>query len=108
MHNGVDLAGRRNSAIRATAPGKVVFAGWKGNYGRFVEIDHGNGFKSRYGHLNKTLVKKGQKVGHRAKIGLLGSTGRSTGPHVHYEVWFEKRALNPMKFIKAGRYVFKK
>ena len=108
VHSGVDLAGRRNSAVRATAPGKVVFAGWKGNYGRFVEIDHGNGFKSRYGHLSKTLVKKGQYVGHRAKIGLLGSTGRSTGPHVHYEVWFEKRALNPMKFIKAGRYVFKK
>ncbi|MFT6582357.1 MAG: murein DD-endopeptidase MepM/ murein hydrolase activator NlpD [Alphaproteobacteria bacterium] len=108
LHSGVDLAGRRSSAVRATAPGKVVFAGWKGNYGRFIEIDHGNGFKSRYGHLQKTLVKKGQQVGHRAKIGLLGSTGRSTGPHVHYEVWFEKRSLNPMKFIKAGRYVFKK
>ncbi|MBL4720630.1 MAG: M23 family metallopeptidase [Alphaproteobacteria bacterium] len=108
LHSGVDLAGRKNIAVRATAPGKVVFSGWKGNYGRFVEIDHGNGFKSRYGHLRKILVKKGQTVGHRAKIGLLGSSGRSTGPHVHYEVWFKNRVMNPMKFIKAGRYVFKK
>lgn len=107
LHKGLDLAARKNTPVRATAPGKVVFAGWNGKYGRMVEIRHGNGFKSRYGHLRKTLVTKGQQVDHRQKIGLLGSTGRSTGPHVHYEVWFNDRTMNPIKFIKAGKHVFK-
>lgn len=107
MHKGLDLAVRKNTPVRATAPGTVVFAGWNGKYGRMIEIRHSNGFKTRYGHLRKTLVKKGQQVEHRQKIGLLGSTGRSTGPHVHYEVWFNDRTMNPMNFIKAGRHVFK-
>jgi murein DD-endopeptidase MepM/ murein hydrolase activator NlpD len=107
MHKGLDLAARKNTPVRATAPGVVISAGWNGKYGRMVEIRHGNGFKSRYGHLRKTLVKKGQQVDHRQKIGLLGSTGRSTGPHVHYEVWFNDRVMNPIKFIKAGKHVFK-
>ena len=72
-----------------------------------VEIDHGNGILTRYGHLFKTHVRKGQKLGHRHKIGLLGSTGRSTGPHVHYEILFNGKQLDPLKFIKAGRHVFK-
>jgi murein DD-endopeptidase MepM/ murein hydrolase activator NlpD len=71
-----------------------------------VEISHGSGIKTRYGHLHKTLVKRGQKIKFHQKIGLLGSTGRSTGAHLHYEVLFKKRSKNPMKFIKAGRYVF--
>ncbi|HIJ46214.1 MAG TPA: M23 family metallopeptidase, partial [Rhodospirillaceae bacterium] len=66
----------------------------------------GAGLKTRYGHLQKTLVKKGQKLKFREKIGLLGNTGRSTGAHLHYEVVFKGKARNPMKFIKAGRYVF--
>jgi murein DD-endopeptidase MepM/ murein hydrolase activator NlpD len=107
MHKGLDLAAPKRTPVRATAPGRVVFAGWNGKYGRMVEIRHGNGFRSRYGHLRKTLVKKGQQVDHRQKIGLLGNTGRSTGPHVHYEVWFKDRTMNPIKFIKAGKHVFK-
>ena len=107
MHYGVDLAGWGGAPIYATAPGKVVFAGRKGRYGKMVEIDHGYGIRTRYAHLRKVLVKRGQEVGHRHKIGLLGSTGRSTGPHVHYEVRFDGKPLNPDKFIKAGRYVFK-
>lgn len=108
MHYGLDLGGARRSSIYATASGLVTFAGWKGKYGRLVVIDHGHGFKTRYGHLDKILVKRGQKVDYRTKIALLGSTGRSTGPHLHYEVLRKGRAVNPWRFIKAGRYVYKK
>jgi len=107
MHYGLDLAGWRKAPVFATAPGKVVFSGRKGRFGKMVEIDHGNGIRTRYGHLFKTIVRKGQKIGHRQKIGLLGSTGRSTGPHVHYEVLFNGKQLDPLNFIKAGRHVFK-
>ena len=107
MHYGVDLAGWTGAPVYSTAPGKVVFAGRKGRYGKMVEIDHGLGLRTRYAHLRKIMVKRGQQIVHRQKIGLLGSTGRSTGPHVHYEVRFEGKPLNPRKFIMAGRYVFK-
>ena len=107
MHSGLDLAGRRKAPVYSTAPGTVVFAGKKGNYGKMVEIDHGNGIQTRYGHLLKVTVRKGAKIGHRHKVGLLGSTGRSTGPHVHYEVLFDGKQMDPLKFIKAGRHVFK-
>lgn len=107
MHYGADLAGWGGAPVYNTAPGKVVFAGRKGRYGKVVEIDHGYGLRTRYGHLRSVLVKRGEVLGHRHKIGLLGSTGRSTGPHVHYEVRFDGKPLNPDKFIKAGRYVFK-
>ncbi len=106
-HAGTDFAGPTGTSIFATAPGKVVFAGWRGRYGRTVEIDHGYGIRTRYGHMRKILVKVGQEVGHREKIGKVGSSGRSTGPHVHYEVRFKGQAQNPMKFLKAGNHVFK-
>lgn len=105
-HYGLDMGNVFKSAVYATAPGVVTYAGWKGKYGKLVEIDHGAGLKTRYGHLNRFFVKKGEKVKFRKKIGLLGSTGRSTGAHLHYEVVFKGRAKNPMKFIKAGHYVF--
>ena len=105
-HYGLDMASPLKSGVYVAAPGKVVLAGWKGNYGRFIEIDHGSGIVTRYGHLNKILVKKGQLVNFRDKIGLLGSSGRSTGAHLHYEVSFKGRNMNPIKFFKAGRYVF--
>lgn len=107
MHNGLDFAYHVNTPVMATAEGKVVFAGWRGGYGWFVEIDHGLGVRTRYGHLRKILVEKGQKVDYRHKIGLLGNSGRSTGPHVHYEVLVNGKPVNPMKFIRAGKYVFK-
>ena len=106
-HYGVDLGGPMNSSIFSTAGGKVTHAGWKGRYGRLIEIDHGLGLKTRFGHLSKILVKVGQEVKFHEKIGLLGSTGRSTGPHLHYEVVFNDKPLNPLKFIRAGKYVFK-
>lgn len=108
FHSGVDMVGPYKTPVLATAPGKVSFAGRRGPYGRLVELDHGNGFKSRYGHLYAISVKKGEYVDLQQKIGLLGSSGRSTGPHVHYEVWYNGKLRNPGKFFEAGRYVFKK
>lgn len=105
MHYGIDLDGPLQSPVYATAPGKVKYAGWKGKYGKLVEIDHGSGLVTRFGHLHKTLVKTGQKIKFRDKIGLLGSTGRSTGAHLHYEIIFKGKTRDPMKFIRAGRYV---
>ena len=105
-HYGLDMGGTLRSPVYVTAPGVVTSVGWNGKYGKMIEIDHGAGIKTRYGHLHKTLVKKGQKVKFRQKIGLLGNTGRSTGAHLHYEVLFKRKAKNPMKFIQAGRYVF--
>ncbi|MBC8340000.1 MAG: peptidoglycan DD-metalloendopeptidase family protein [Rhodospirillales bacterium] len=105
-HYGLDMGGPVNSSVYATAPGVVSYAGRKGKYGKLIEIDHGAGLKTRFGHLNRISVKKGQKVKFHQKIGLLGSTGRSTGAHLHYEVVFRGKAMNPMKFIKAGRNVF--
>jgi murein DD-endopeptidase MepM/ murein hydrolase activator NlpD len=107
QHNGLDMAGWKNTPIWSAAPGTVVHSGRKGRYGIVVEIDHGFGIKTRYAHLNKTLVEVGEVVSHRQRIALMGSTGRSTGPHLHYEVLYDGRPLDPMKFIKAGRYVFK-
>ena len=105
-HYGVDLGNVFKSSVYATAPGVVTFSGWKGKYGKLVEVSHGAAIKTRYGHLNKILVKKGQKIKFREKVGLMGRTGRSTGAHLHYEILFTNRYKNPMKFIKAGRYVF--
>ena len=106
-HQGLDMAGWMKSSVWAPAPGTVVYSGRKGRYGNVVELDHGFGIRTRFAHLNKTLVEVGDVVGHRQRIALLGSSGRSTGPHLHYEVRFDGRTLNPMNFIKAGRYVFK-
>ena len=108
MHNGLDMVGTRNTKIYSTAPGKVTFAGRKGRYGKLVEIDHGFGFKTRYGHLNKIFVKRGQKIKYRKKVGLMGTTGRSTGNHLHYEIVLNGKNHNPWRIIKAGRYVYKK
>ena len=106
VHYGLDMAASKKSPIYVTAAGKVKFVGWKGNYGRFIVVDHGNGFETRYGHLNKILVKKGDIVEPRTKIGLVGNSGRSTGPHLHYEIRVNGQNVDPYNFIKAGRNVF--
>lgn len=105
-HYGVDLGSAFRSSVFNTAPGVVTYVGWKGRYGKLVEVEHGAGLKTRYGHLHKIHVKKGQELKFRDRIGRLGNTGRSTGAHLHYEVVFGKKTVNPIKFIKAGRYVF--
>jgi murein DD-endopeptidase MepM/ murein hydrolase activator NlpD len=107
LHEGLDLVSNVGAEVLATAPGTVIFAGWQGEYGRLVEIDHGLGITTRYAHLKAISVEVGETVDYRDQIGLLGSSGRSTGPHVHYEVRFNDRPFNPMNFLKAGRYVFK-
>ncbi len=105
-HYGTDFGGPMRSPIYAPAPGIVKQAGTKGRYGRFIEIDHGSGIITRYGHLNRISVKRGDKVEFRQEIGKLGSSGRSTGPHLHYEIVFNGKPQDPMRFIKAGRHVF--
>jgi murein DD-endopeptidase MepM/ murein hydrolase activator NlpD len=105
FHPGLDFGGPWGSTIAATAPGTIVWAGPRGGYGNMVEIDHGYGFRTRYGHLSAVLVRVGAKVVKGSPIGKLGSTGRSTGPHVHYEVWLADVLRDPSKFIEAGRHV---
>jgi murein DD-endopeptidase MepM/ murein hydrolase activator NlpD len=104
-HEGADLAAYFGAPVLATAPGAVTFAGVKSGYGRVVEIDHGLGFKTRYGHLNSITVKAGAQVALGQKVGTMGSTGRSTGPHLHYEVYFRGKAYDPIKFLRAGQHV---
>jgi murein DD-endopeptidase MepM/ murein hydrolase activator NlpD len=107
FHAGLDFTGPFGSTIHATAPGIVVYAGPRGPYGNAVEIDHGMGIRTRYGHMSAILVQPGTKVEKGSPIGKLGSSGRSTGPHVHYEVWYDQAARDPARFIEAGRYVLK-
>jgi murein DD-endopeptidase MepM/ murein hydrolase activator NlpD len=102
IHTGVDLRGDIGEPARATASGKVTIAGWDGGYGNMVEIDHGHGLATRYGHLSKILVKVGQPVRIGETVGLIGSTGRSTGPHLHYETRINGEAVDPQKFLRAG------
>ncbi len=106
-HPGLDLAGWPGTAIYATAPGEVVHAGWYGPYGKMVEIDHGNGFKTRYGHMRKLRVKKGEIISTGTRVGDMGKTGRVTGTHLHYEIWFEDSVRDPMPFLKAANNVLK-
>jgi len=106
-HPGLDLAGWPGTAIYATAPGKVVHAGWFGPYGRMVEIEHGNGFKTRYGHMRKLRVKKGEEVTVGTRVGDMGKTGRVTGTHLHYEIWFDGKVRDPAPFMKAANNVLK-
>jgi murein DD-endopeptidase MepM/ murein hydrolase activator NlpD len=107
MHEGLDFVNELNTPVLATAPGVVVYTGSRGTFGLMVEIDHGLGITTRYGHLRATTVNLGQEVAYRQEIGLLGSSGRSTGPHVHYEVRVDGKPLDPAKFLEAGRYVFR-
>jgi murein DD-endopeptidase MepM/ murein hydrolase activator NlpD len=107
FHEGADLAAYYGAPIIATAPGKVTFAGTRGTYGRVVEIDHGDGFKTRYGHMNSIAVRANTQVAIGQKVGTMGSTGRSTGPHLHYEIFFDGKHYDPIKFLKAGKHVHK-
>lgn len=106
FHSGYDMAAAYNTPVYAPSAGVVIYAERRGPYGRMVEIDHGNGFRTRYAHLNKIDVRVGQEVGFQDLIGKVGSSGRSSGPHLHYEVWFDDQVRDPSKFIEAGKYVF--
>jgi murein DD-endopeptidase MepM/ murein hydrolase activator NlpD len=102
MHTGVDFRGNIGDPVHATAAGTITHAGWSGGYGEMVEIDHGNGMSTRYGHLSAIDVSVGQTVKAGEIIGLLGSSGRSTGPHLHYETRVEGEAVDPERFLRAG------
>jgi murein DD-endopeptidase MepM/ murein hydrolase activator NlpD len=102
MHTGLDFRAATGDPVRATANGKVVSSGWAGGYGRMVEIDHGNGLSTRYGHLSEINVKVGDQIKIGQVIGAVGSTGRSTGPHLHYETRIDGDAVDPQKFLRAG------
>ncbi|MEO8318357.1 MAG: peptidoglycan DD-metalloendopeptidase family protein, partial [Bradyrhizobium sp.] len=102
MHTGLDFRAQMGDPVRATANGKVASSGWAGGYGRMVEIDHGNGLSTRYGHLSEISVKVGDIIKIGQVIGAVGSTGRSTGPHLHYETRIDGDAVDPQKFLRAG------
>ena len=102
-HAGLDLGAPRNSKVLATAPGRVVVAGPSGPYGKMIEIDHGLGILTRYGHLDSIDVAVGDEVEFRQDLGVVGNTGRSTSRHLHYEIQIDDRAFDPAKFLNAGR-----
>ncbi|WP_370373370.1 M23 family metallopeptidase, partial [Henriciella pelagia] len=102
FHAGKDFAAYRNAPIVAASPGRIVYAGWRAGYGRTVEVDHGYGFKTRYGHLNSIDVRRGDEVTAGQRIGGMGSTGRSTATHLHYEIWYQGDHLDPERFLRAG------
>jgi len=106
MHTGLDFRGDTGEPIHATAAGTVTVAGWTGGYGKMVEIDHGNGLATRFGHLSEIDVNVGEKIRIGQVVGKLGSTGRSTGPHLHYETRINGEPVNPQKFLDAGDKLF--
>jgi murein DD-endopeptidase MepM/ murein hydrolase activator NlpD len=102
MHAGIDLAGPLGTPIYATADGIVGRSEYSGAYGNLVEINHGQGIQTRYGHMSRLIARPGQRVRRGELIGLMGSTGRSTGSHLHYEVRIDGRAVNPIPFIQSA------
>lgn len=105
LHAGMDFSARSGTPIRSAGAGKVVRAGWAGGYGRMVVVDHGNGWTTRYAHMRRIAVSVGDKVSAGTVVGQVGSSGRSTGPHLHFEVRKNGKALDPERFIKAGERI---
>lgn len=106
MHSGMDFRAPHGSQARVTAAGTVVKAGWNGGYGRMVEVRHAGGYSTRYAHMSKILVKEGDVLEAGDVVGQVGSSGRSTGPHLHYEVRLDGRAKDPLRLLKVGRKVW--
>jgi murein DD-endopeptidase MepM/ murein hydrolase activator NlpD len=105
MHKGIDIPGPKGTPIYATADGIVARSGWVNGYGNMVEITHGNGMETRYGHMSKLIVEPNSRVRRGQIIGLMGSTGRSTGSHLHYEVRVDGQAINPLPFVAGADYM---
>ncbi|MGA1874210.1 MAG: M23 family metallopeptidase [bacterium] len=99
FHAGIDIMNRSNTKVRASADGRVFRKGYDSDYGYYIILDHGNGYKTVYGHLKKILVEKRQSIERGDVIGLVGSTGRSTGPHLHYEIRYKGKPINPSKYV---------
>ena len=102
-HEGIDISTSRGEPVLATADGTVLLSGWAGEYGRAIEIVHNDRYVTLYGHLDQTLVSEGQTIRRGDRVGLVGSTGRSTAPHLHYEVHVDGRAVNPLEYILESR-----
>lgn len=102
LHEGLDMSAERRTPIEATAPGIVLYAGWRRDYGYLVDIDHGFGIRTVYAHLDRVTVNTGAKIARGDTVGLLGATGRATGPHLHYEVRVDGRPRDPMRFLQAA------
>lgn len=105
MHAGVDLAAPMGTPVYATADAVVLRSEWVNGYGNLVELDHGRGLTTRYGHLSKSLVQPGQHIRRGEEIALMGSTGRSTGSHLHYEVRIDGKAVNPMPYLQTATFL---
>lgn len=105
LHAGVDFRDEIGATVRATAAGRVAFAGFAGGYGSMVEVDHGNGLSSRYAHLSRIEVAEGQMLGKGGVVGQVGATGRATGPHLHYEIRIDREAVDPVRFLRAGTHL---
>jgi murein DD-endopeptidase MepM/ murein hydrolase activator NlpD len=103
VHEGIDISTNRGEPVLATADGTVLLSGWAGEYGRAIEIVHNDRYVTLFGHLQETLVKEGQVVRRGDRVGLVGSSGRSTAPHLHYEVRVDGRPVNPLEYILEGR-----
>lgn len=103
FHGGIDYRAKYGTLVKVSGHGKVIKAGWAGGYGRIVEISHGNGITTRYAHLSKILVKKGDRIKSGTNIGRVGSSGRSTGPHLHYETRQNDSPIDPMQFLRTGQ-----
>jgi murein DD-endopeptidase MepM/ murein hydrolase activator NlpD len=103
FHEGVDISTARSEPVLATADGIVLRSGWRGEYGKAIAIAHGDRYETLYGHLEETLVTEGQRVRRGDRVGLVGSTGRSTAPHLHYEVHVDGHAVNPLEFVLESR-----
>ncbi|MDH4318468.1 MAG: M23 family metallopeptidase [Desulfobulbaceae bacterium] len=102
FHSGVDFRGRIGDDIHATAFGTVKRAGYNKGLGNFILISHGNGYETLFGHMNKILVKKGEAISRGQVIGLIGNTGRSTGSHLHYEIRYNKKTVNPKRYLQIA------
>ena len=107
MHSGIDFKGPTGQPILAAAGGRVTHAGWKSGYGKAVEVTHGNGLMTRYAHMSRIDVRAGQRIEQGLQLGAMGSTGRSTGTHLHFEVRLNGRAINPRPFLEANTDVLK-
>ncbi|NYE57640.1 M23 family metallopeptidase [Carboxydothermus ferrireducens] len=99
IHEGIDIDGSTGDPVRASRDGVVTFAGWEDGYGKLIVLDHAGPYKTRYGHLSKILVREGQRVEAGDIIGLIGSTGRSTGSHLHFEILINGNPVNPLKYL---------
>lgn len=104
MHNGIDIANNRWTPIYAAADGVVTVARYSESFGNYVSVDHGNGYVTKYAHMQMNSVKQGQLVKRYQLLGYMGNTGLSAGPHLHYEVWYNSKAVNPLRYILPGEY----